>query len=257
MVHTSAMTTTRRRIDLNADLGEEVGDDAAMLALVSSANIACGGHAGGPEAMFAAMVEARRQGVALGAHPGYADRANFGRLVVPMTAGEVERMVAAQVGAAMGAAALAGGRIAYVKAHGALYNLAAVEPEVARAIARAVRAVDPGLVLLGLSGSAGAAAAGEILPVAAEVFADRAYAPDGTLVPRGQTGAVIHDPEAVVARVLAMLAEGAVTAADGTKLPLAMDSICLHGDTPGAVALARALRAALTADGWAIAPFAG
>ncbi len=248
--------TPARRIDLNADLGEEVGDDAAMLALVSSANVACGGHAGGPEAMFAAMAEAKRRGVTVGAHPGYADRANFGRVVVPMSAGEVERLVAAQVGAAMAVAALAGHRVAYVKAHGALYNLAAAEPEVARAVARAVRAVDARLCLLCLSGSAGERVSREILPVAAEVFADRGYAADGTLLLRGTPGAVIHDPAAVVARVRGMLAQGAVTAADGARLPLAMDSLCLHGDTPGAVALARALRGALAADGWAVAPFA-
>lgn len=247
--------TSARRIDLNADLGEEVGDDAAMLALVSSANIACGGHAGGPEAMFAAMAEAKRLGVTVGAHPGYADRANFGRVVVPMSAGEIERLVAAQVGSALGVAALAGLRLGYVKPHGALYNLAAVQPDVAVAVARAVRAVDPGLRLLCLSGSAGERVSRDLLTVAAEVFGDRGYAADGTLLPRGQPGAVIHDPVAVVARVRAMLAEGAVTAADGTRLRLAMDSICLHGDTPGAVELARALRATLESDGWTIAPF--
>lgn len=250
--------TDTRRIDLNADLGEEAGDDAAMLALVSSANIACGAHAGGPEAMFAAMAEAKARGVAVGAHPGYADRAGFGRVVVPMTEAEVERLVAHQVGAAAGMAALAGTRLAYVKAHGALYNLAAVEPGVARAIARAVKAVDPGLALLCLSGSAGARASSDAgLAVFCEIFADRAYRADGNLVPRGEAGAVIQEPAAVVARVLDMLQTGTVAATDGTRLPLAMDSLCLHGDTPGAVVLARALRAALEAAGWRIAAFAG
>ena len=246
-----------RQIDLNADLGEGVGDDVAMLGLVSSANIACGLHAGGPQDMATAFAAALAGGVAVGAHPGYADRANFGRVVVPHTLAEVERLVAWQVGAAGGMAALAGHRITHVKAHGALYNLAAVNPDVARAIARAVRAVDPALTCLCLAGSAGAAAtAATGLRVAAEVFADRAYRPDGTLVPRGQLGAVIHDASIVTARTLAMLDDRAITAADGTRLALPMDSICLHGDTPGAVALARALRAGLTAAGWRIAPFA-
>lgn len=252
------MTPAPRQIDLNADLGEGVGDDAAMLALVSSANIACGGHAGGPEEMFAALVEARAQGVVAGAHPGYADRAGFGRVEVPMTPGEVTRLVAAQVGAVCGVAALAGTRIAYVKPHGALYNLAARDEGVSRAICAAVRAAGPGLALMCLAGSVTERVArAEGIAVAAEVFADRAYRPDGSLMPRGEPGAVIHDPAAVVARVTAMLAEGAVIAADGTRLPLAMDSLCVHGDTPGAVDLARRLRAAITAAGWRIAAFAG
>lgn len=245
------------RIDLNADLAEGVGDDAAMLALVSSANIACGAHAGGPDEMHAALTTARRLGVAAGAHPGYPDRANFGRVAMPMTPDQVARMVAWQVGAACGAAALAGHRITYVKAHGALYNLAAIDADVARAIAVAVRSVDPGLALLVLSGSVAERVARDMgLTVAAEVFADRAVQPDGTLVPRGAPGAVIHDPQEVIARAAAMLRDGAVTAVDGTRLPLAMDSICLHGDTPGAVAIARALRAGLEGAGWRIAAFA-
>jgi UPF0271 protein len=252
----SAMTGGCRNIDLNADLAEDVGDDAAMMALVSSASIACGAHAGGPEAMFAALLAARRHGVVAGAHPGYADRANFGRVEVAMTLEAISRMVAYQVGAACGVAALAVCRIAYVKPHGALYNLAASDAEVARAVCRAVRAVDPRLALLCLSGSVCEKVARDMgLPVASEIFADRAYGPDGTLVPRSQPGAVIHDPGAVVSRVCDMLRRGCVTAIDGTELPLAMDSLCLHGDTPGAVALARSLRAAIEAEGWRIAPF--
>ncbi|MGQ0567339.1 MAG: LamB/YcsF family protein [Gemmobacter sp.] len=251
------MTATGRSIDLNADLGEEVGDDVAMLGLVSSANIACGGHAGGPEAMFAALSTARDRGVVAGAHPGYADRANFGRVVVPMPPEAIGRLVAAQVGAACGVAALAGTRIAYVKAHGALYNLAATDAPVSRAICAAVRAIDPGLALLCLSGSVTERVARDMgMTVAAEIFADRAYLADGTLVPRTEAGAVIHDRAAVVARVLDMLRQGAVTAIDGTPLPLAMDSLCLHGDTPGAVSLAQSLRAAIQAEGWRVAPFA-
>jgi 5-oxoprolinase (ATP-hydrolysing) subunit A len=245
------------RIDLNADLGEGVGDDAAMMGIVSSANIACGGHAGGPEETYTALTTARAMGVAAGAHPGYPDRANFGRIALPMTAEEVTRMVAYQVGAACGMAALAGHRIGYVKAHGALYNLSATDADAAAAIARAVRAVDGGLRLLCLSGSVAERVSRDMgLTVAAEVFADRAVQPDGTLVPRGVPGAVIHDPQAVVARAVAMLLDGAVTAVDGSRLPMAMDSICLHGDTPGAVAIARALRAGLEGAGWRIAAFA-
>jgi UPF0271 protein len=257
------MTDRPRTIDLNADLGEgfgpyRLGDDAAMLGLVSSANVACGFHAGGPEEMFATFRLAHERGVAIGAHPGFADREGFGRRALPLSAAEVERQCAYQIGAACGMAALAGHRITHVKAHGALYNLAAEDAAVARAIARAIRAVDPSLICLTLAGTpaeAEAMAAG--LRVAAEVFADRGYRADGTLLPRAAPGAVLHDPAMVAERMLAMLAEGAIIAADGTRKPQRMDSICLHGDTPGAVALAAHLRQALVGAGWRIAPFAG
>lgn len=245
------------RIDLNADLGEGVGDDAAMLTIVSSANIACGAHAGSPDLMLATLTTAKANGVTAGAHPGYADRTNFGRNVVPMSAAEIEYLVAWQIGAALGVAALAGHRIAYVKTHGALYNLAAVDADVAAAIARGVKGVDPNLTLLcpALSQAerAGQAAG---LRTAAEVFADRAYRPNGTLVPRSEPGAVIHDPDQVVARTLDMLDTGRIRTSDNGLLPLRMDSICLHGDTPGAVQIARRLRSALEGAGWRIAPFA-
>jgi len=244
------------RIDLNADLGEAAGDDAAMLALVSSASICCGLHAGSREETFATLVLAKGAGVAAGAHPGYHDREGFGRRVIAMTPGEIERLVAAQVGACCALAALAGQPVTYVKAHGALYNLAAVEPAVADAIARAVRAVDRNLWLLGLAGSAAVAAAGRAgLAAAAEAFADRAYQPDGTLVPRGVPGAVLGDPEQVADRALRMVETGTVEAADGKRIALRFDSLCLHGDTPGAVAMARAVRGRLAAAGVAVAPF--
>ncbi len=244
-------------IDLNADLGEDRGDDLAMLGLVSSANVACGFHAGGPDQMSAAFAAARSAGVAIGAHPGYADRVNFGRVVVPMSEAAIERMVAYQIGAACGLAALAGHRISHVKAHGALYNLAATDTGVARAIARGIAGVDPGLVSLCLAGSEGARVMAEAgLRVASEVFADRAYRPDGTLVPRDQPGAVLHHPQDVIDRTLLMLSERALLAQDGSRRPTQMDSICLHGDTPGAVDLARRLRAGLQDAGWRIAPFA-
>ncbi len=207
--------------------------------------------------MFAALAAARARGVVAGAHPGYADRATFGRVEVGLDPGGIERLVAFQTGAACGMAALAGTRIAYVKPHGALYNRAAADPAAAQAVGRAVRAVDPALTVLLLSGSAGARALTEMgLRVAAEVFADRAVQPDGHLVPRDRPGAVIRDPAAVVARVRDMLRMGTVTATDGTPLPLAMDSLCLHGDTPGAVALARAIRDGIAAEGGRVAPFA-
>lgn len=240
-------------VDLNADLGEGVGDDAAMMAVVSSANVACGGHAGNAATMQAALEAARDHGVSVGAHPGYEDRANFGRVVVPMGADAITGMVTRQTSALADMAAALGMRLSYVKAHGALYNLAAVDREVSQAVCDGIRAVDPGLACLCLSGSVTERVAQDAgLRVMAEVFADRAYRPDGTLVPRGEAGAVIHDPQAVVGRVLDMLEQGAITAVDGSRLPLAMDSICVHGDTPGAVALARALRQAIAAAGWAV-----
>lgn len=244
-------------IDLNADLAEEAGDDAAILPHLSSANLCCGAHAGGPAALATALAACKAAGVTAGAHPGYPDRANFGRVVVPMTEGAIVAMVAGQVEAACLAAAGAGTRIVYVKPHGALYNLAATSAEVAGAIARGIAQVDRGLVLLGLAGSEMIAAGRQAgLATAAEAFADRAYAPDGTLVPRGQPGAVLHDPAAVAVRALAMVEERAVTASDGTRIPLRADSLCLHGDTPGALALARATRTALDAAGILVRPFA-
>lgn len=247
----------RGSIDLNADLGEDQGDDAAMLGLVSSASIACGFHAGGPDQMGAAFAAARSAGVVVGAHPGYSDLANFGRVVVPMSMAAIERMVAYQVGAACAVASLAGHPIRYVKAHGALYNLAATDMDVATAVARGIRGVDTGLCALGLAGSAGARAMEATgIRVFSEIFADRGYNPDGTLMARSLPGAVLHDPGDVTTRTLAMLEEGAILAHDGSRCQVGMDSICLHGDTPGAVELARWLRAGLLAAGWRIAPFA-
>lgn len=248
-------------IDLNADLGEgfgpwTMGQDADLLSVVSTANIACGGHAGDPDTMFATLAEAQRQGVAVGAHPGYADLAGFGRRVIPMSADAIERMVAAQIGALVGVAALAGLRLGHVKPHGALANLAADEPQVARAIARAVRAVSRDLAVLAISGTAlEPAAQAEGLAVFSEVFADRAYRPDGRLVPRGQSGAVIHDPATVATRMLAFLDSGRMPVQDGAQITLAAHSICLHGDNPGALDLARGLKAALIGAGITVAPF--
>lgn len=251
-----------RSVDLNADGGEgygpwPMGDDAGVMESVTSINMACGGHAGDPETMAATIRLARACGVAVGAHPGYADREGFGRRVIPMSPAAIERLCAAQIGAALGVAALEGARIGHVKAHGALANLAADEPEVARAVARAAAAVDRSLVLLAIAGTelvrAGEAAG---LAVASEIFADRAYLASGRLVPRGRPGAVIHDPAEAARRVRAMVEEGAVIAEDGARLPVPIDSICVHGDAPGAAALARAVRDGLEAAGVAVRPFA-
>jgi 5-oxoprolinase (ATP-hydrolysing) subunit A len=250
-------------IDLNADLGEgfgpwTMGQDAALLAVVSSANIACGGHAGDPDTMFATLVEAQRKGVSVGAHPGYADLPGFGRRVLPMTPDAIASMVAAQIGALMGVAALAGVRVGHVKPHGALANLAADDVEVAGAIARAVRAVSRDLAVLAISGTALEPAARDVgLAVFSEVFADRAYRPDGRLVPRSVPGAVIHDPEVVTARMLGFVQTGRMPVQGGGDIGLSANSICVHGDSPGAVDLVRGLKAALLAAGITIAPFLG
>ncbi len=253
--------TVLTSIDLNSDLGEgfgpwPMGDDAAILGVVTSANVACGGHAGDPDVMFATLTEAARRGVVVGAHPGYADLAGFGRRVIPMSPPEITRMVAAQIGALCGVAALAGTRVRYVKAHGALANLGAARREVADAIAAAVAAQPGDLALLAISGTelehAGRAAG---LVVAAEIFADRGYQPNGQLVPRGQPGAMIHDPEEAAARLIGFLKTGMMPVVGSDPIPLAAQSICVHGDSPQAVAMARHIRRRLTAEGLALAPF--
>lgn len=249
------------QIDLNSDLGEgfgpwSMGDDGAMLRLVTSANIACGGHAGDPETMFATLRLAAARGVTVGAHPGYADPMGFGRRVIPMTPDQIGRMVAAQVGTLMGVAALAGVAVRYVKPHGALANLAAERRDVADAIAAAVGALPAGLAVLAISGTemeAASRAAG--LPTFAEVFADRAYLPDGRLVPRDRPGAVIHDAGAAADRLLAFLQTGRMPVQGGGSLPLQAASVCVHGDNPAAVAMAGEIRARLLAGGVTLAPF--
>lgn len=249
------------QIDLNADLGESfgpwtMGDDAAMLAVVSSANVACGGHASDPETMFATLSKARDRGVVIGAHPGYADPAGFGRRIIPMSSAEIERMVAAQIGALMGVAASAGARVRYVKAHGALANLAADERSVADALVRAIRAVDRDLACLAISGTeqeAAARAAG--LATFSEIFADRAYLANGRLVPRSREGAMIHDPQVAANRLLRFIATGLMPVLDGPAIPLQAQSVCVHGDSAGAVAMALHIRLALTAAGVTVAPF--
>lgn len=244
------------KINLNADLGESfgawtMGDDRGLLGVVCSANIACGFHAGDPLVMRTTVRTALAAGVELGAHPSYPDLQGFGRRPMAMAPAELEAALIYQVGALAGMAAAEGGHLTHVKPHGALNNQACEDAALAQTVARAVRAVNRDLILLAPALSE-LAAAGERagLPVAAEVFADRAYTDAATLMPRNQPGAVLHDHAAVVAHVMRMLDAGGIVAASGKVLPTAMHSICVHGDTPGAVGNARELRAALAASGW-------
>jgi len=250
-----------RQIDLNSDLGEgfgpwTMGEDAQMLSLVTSANIACGGHASDPETIFQTLTQAAQKGVIVGAHPGYNDREGFGRRIIPMTPAEIGRMVAAQIGALIGVSALVSVCVSYVKPHGALANLAARDMDVARAIAQAIVAQGADLDILAISGTAlEQAARDEGLRVHSEIFADRAYQSNGQLVPRDQPGAVIHDARAASDRLLAFLDTGLMPVLDGDPIPLTAHSICVHGDSPGAVAMARLIRDDLSAAGVQLAGF--
>lgn len=248
-------------VDLNSDLGESFGtyrcgDDDAMLSIVTSANVACGLHAGDPEVMARTFAIARKRGVAVGAHPGFPDLWGFGRRRLPFSNGEIERLVAYQVGAAMALAAYSGHRITYVKTHGALGNIACEERDVADAVARAVRAVDPNLSLLAIAVTE-LVAAGEAagLEIHQEIYADRGYTETGQLIPRGQPGAMIEGAEEAAARVLAMVQAGAVITASGKHLPTPIRSICVHGDSDHAVATATLVRARLEEAGVALKPF--
>jgi 5-oxoprolinase (ATP-hydrolysing) subunit A len=241
-----------KTVDLNCDLGEgfgawEMGNDAAMIELATSVNVACGFHAGDPGIMRQVCAGAVANGVAIGAQVGYRDLAGFGRRRIDVDPGELRDEVLYQIGALS-----AFGPVSYVKPHGALYNRAARDPAVATVIAAAVGRYDPGLPLLLLAGSPGAAAAGAV----GECFADRAYTPEGRLVSRREPGAVLTDPDEVVDRAVRMAAEGTVTATDGSSVAVDAASICVHGDTPGAAELARRVRAGLAAAGIAVAPFA-
>lgn len=249
-------------IDLNSDLGEgfgayACGDDAAMLGIVTSANVACGFHAGDPDIMAATFRIAKEKGVSVGAHPGFDDLAGFGRRRIPLNGGEIERMVAYQLGAAQALAAYAGHRISYVKAHGALANWAEADESVAGAVARAIKAVDPRLAMLCIAASAqvkAAEAAG--LRAVAEVFADRGYTREGRLIRRGEPGAMIDDADIAADRLMAMIEAKALIAHDGTRIPTPVDSICVHGDSAHAVAMARRIRERLEQAGYRLASFA-
>ena len=249
------------RIDLNADLGEgfgvwRLGDDEQLLDVVTSANVACGFHAGDPVTMRRVCAQAADRGVAVGAQVGYRDLAGFGRRHIEVDPEDLEADVLYQIGALDGCARAAGTRVRYVKPHGALYNLAADEREPADAVAAAVAAYDRGLPLLGLPGSAladAAQAAG--VAFVAEAFADRAYRPDGRLVPRREPGAVIEDPYEVVARAAALAVQHRVEAVDGSAVTVDARSLCVHGDTPGAAYLAREIHRTLVDAGVTLAPF--
>ena len=248
-------------IDLNADLGEgfgrwSLGDDDALLSVVTSANVACGFHAGDPSTMHRICGLAVERAVAVGAQVGYRDLAGFGRRRIDYEPDELRDDVLYQIGALEAFCRIAGGRVAYVKPHGALYNTAAVDEGQAGAVVAAVRAYDTSLPVLCQPGSELArlaVAAG--LPVVGEGFADRGYRADGTLMPRSLPGAVLHDPDEVVARAVRMAVDGEVQTAEGVTVPVAVASICVHGDTPGAVDLAERVRRGLAGAGLAVEPF--
>jgi UPF0271 protein len=251
-----------RSVDLNCDCGEgfgayRIGDDNAMLDIVTSVNVACGFHAGDPEIMAKTFKAAKAKEVAIGAHPGFPDLWGFGRRGLPFTAGEIERLVVYQIGAANALATYAGARLGYVKVHGALSNIATGDEEIALAIARAVKMVEPRLGFLAPAGTKlETAGLAHGLAVAREVYADRAYTDAGLLVERSCHGAVLHDAEEAAARVLAMVLEGTIITISGKRLASGIDSICVHGDSPNAVATAKAVRARLEEAGIALAPFA-
>ncbi|GAA3817954.1 LamB/YcsF family protein [Cellulomonas soli] len=255
----------RGRIDLNCDLGEgfgawslgEPGADTALLDVVTSANVACGFHAGDPVLMGATCEAAVARGVQVGAHVAYRDLAGFGRRFLDVPADVLRAEVVYQIGALEALARAAGGRVSYVKPHGALYNAIVHHEEQAQAVVDAIAAVDATLPVVGLPGSVVLRLAEERgLPTVAEAFADRGYRADGTLVPRGLPGAVLTDPDEVARRVVRLVLEGVVTADGGTDVRLAAGSVCVHSDTPGAVDLARGVRSALTAAGVDVTAFA-
>lgn len=249
-------------IDLNADLGEgfgnwRMGDDDALLDIVSSANIACGYHAGDPVIMRRICAGALESDVSIGAHVGYRDLPGFGRRFIEMEPERLTDEVLYQIAALDGFARIAGGRVAYVKPHGALYNAIVWHEEQAAALVDAVTAYDQDMPVLGLPGSAWLRLAGEaMLPCVAEAFADRAYTARGTLVPRGEPGAVLHDPRVIAERVLALAKGEPITDIEGDPLHLSPGSVCLHGDTDGAVAIARQVRTALDEAGITVTGFA-
>jgi UPF0271 protein len=248
-------------MDLNSDVGESfgrwnLGDDTAMFQSVSSANVACGFHAGDPVVIRRTCREAVAAGITIGAHVGYRDLAGFGRRFMDVDPNELADEVVYQIGALQALAATEGGRVRYVKPHGGLYNAIVSHTAQARAVVDAVKSVDPGLPILGLPGS-------EVLRLAeaaglrgvSEAFADRAYNPDGTLVSRSLPGAVLHDPAEVAEHVLRMATDSAIRAVDGSILKIDADSICVHGDSPGAVAMAVSVKTALSDAGISIQPF--
>ena len=246
-------------LDLNCDMGEgfgawKMGDDASLLDHVTSANIACGFHAGDPGTIHRTVELALEKGVAIGAHPSLPDLQGFGRRSMNVSAEDAYDMVLYQIGALAGFAAACGGKLAHVKPHGALYNMAAKDARLARAIARAVMDFDAALVLFGLAGSELVRAGRQTgLKTANEVFADRTYQADGSLTPRTQPDAMIHDADAAIAQVRRMVGEGRVRSQQGSDVTVQPDTLCIHGDAPGAVDFAKRIRQALDADGVRVA----
>lgn len=249
-----------RKVDLNADMGEgfgpwRMGDDAALLDIVSSANVACGFHAGDPNVMHDTMRLAVENGVGIGAHPGFADLKGFGRRQLPLPHNEIANDVAYQLGAAQAVASRVGGKIRHLKLHGALSNMASVDHALARACYQAALDVDPDIVIMVLAATAMEEVVRDLgCNWAGEIFADRAYNDDATLVDRALPNAVLYDAEIAAPRILKMLEAGAIIAESGKHIPCQIDTICLHGDTPGAVAMARGIRDHLTNAGITITP---
>lgn len=251
------------KMDLNSDLGESLGawrmgDDAAMLDIVSSANVACGFHGGDPAGILHTLRAARARGVTVGAHVSYPDLIGFGRRNMDVASPDLVAGIIYQIGALQGLAHVAGTEVRYVKPHGALYNTIAHDRRQAEDVIAAIRAIDPALVLVALAGSPlidWARDAG--LTVVAEAFADRGYTPEGALVSRREPGAVLHDVDQIAARMLTLVRDGVVRAVDGSDVRIAADSICVHGDSPGAVAIARHLRQRFEQEGVKISSFAG
>lgn len=252
-----------KRVDLNADMAEgygpwTMGDDAGLLQVISSANIACGMHAGDWDVMAEVMRGATERGVGVGAHPGFADLRGFGRQRLKMPDDSLRALVAYQVGAAVGMARHVGAELRHLKLHGALGNMTSEDEEMARRCYDAALSAAPDLILMVMAGTAQERAAKVLgARAACEIFADRAYEEDGTLVARGTPGAVIHDPTEAAERILAMMEAGAIVTRSGAHLPARIDTVCLHGDAPGAVDRARTLRARLEAEGVEIQPFEG
>jgi UPF0271 protein len=249
------------RIDLNADLGEgfgvwRLGDDEAMLQIVTSANVACGFHAGDPAGLLRVCRTAAERGVRIGAQVSYRDLAGFGRRFIDVGTEDLVADIVYQIGALQGIAAAAGSTVSYVKPHGALYNTIVTNREQAAAVARAVHLVDATLPVLGMAGSAFFDEAAQLgLRTVAEAFADRAYRPDGQLVSRRERGAVLHDPAEIAQRVVTMVTSGRATAIDGTQIAVGAESVCVHGDSPGAVQIATAVLDQLKAAGTDIRAF--
>lgn len=240
-------------LDLNADLGEGVGDEAALLRIVSSASIACGGHAGDRASIADALIGCRANGVRAGAHPGFADRASFGRQRLELPRDLLLDSIRSQVQLLLDVAAETGVPVAYVKLHGALANMAAEDLDLSLALFGLIREMDDSLAILALDRSAQAEAARQLgLAVIREAYADRGYLPNGLLMPRTQPGAVLHDADAILARAIRLARHGEIVAADGSVLATEARSLCIHGDNPEAVAIAQALKAGLAAEGIAI-----